>query len=151
MTAEPTLLINYALSFAGRAYHWGGNDPIEGFDCSGFVQEILMAFGCLKRTKQKYSAQTLFQITPKSALFLAGMEVPQAHDIVFFGPHDLAISHVGFCAGQHFMIHAASGDSTTTSDAVAAAQNAFVRIDRIDYRSDILLFIRPRYFDMQNG
>jgi cell wall-associated NlpC family hydrolase len=35
------LLIQYAMSFIGVPYRWGGSNPITGFDCSGLVQEIL--------------------------------------------------------------------------------------------------------------
>lgn len=33
-----------AWSFIGKWYKWGGDDP-SGFDCSGFVIEILIGYG----------------------------------------------------------------------------------------------------------
>jgi len=38
-----------AWHFLGEPYRWGGNDPVEGFDCSGFVIEILKSVGRLPR------------------------------------------------------------------------------------------------------
>lgn len=37
-----------AMSFIGTYYKWGGDDP-SGFDCSGFVIEILKSVGAFPR------------------------------------------------------------------------------------------------------
>ena len=36
--------INYAKLFIGKPYLWGGEGP-EGYDCSGFIQEVLSCIG----------------------------------------------------------------------------------------------------------
>ena len=38
-------LIDYACSFVGNAYVWGGDDPNTGADCSGFVKYVYNEFG----------------------------------------------------------------------------------------------------------
>ncbi|NDD53888.1 peptidoglycan endopeptidase [bacterium] len=36
-------LIQYAMRFVGVPYVYGGNNPLSGMDCSGFVCECLKA------------------------------------------------------------------------------------------------------------
>jgi len=36
-------------------YLWGGDDPLAGFDCSGFVIEILKSVGILEEWRRLYS------------------------------------------------------------------------------------------------
>lgn len=38
-------IVNYALSFVGGNYVWGGDDPHTGADCSGFVKYVYEHFG----------------------------------------------------------------------------------------------------------
>lgn len=38
-------LLEYARSFIGRPYVWGGNDPHTGADCSGFVRYLYASIG----------------------------------------------------------------------------------------------------------
>lgn len=44
-TQEQMDLIDYACSFVGNAYVWGGDDPNTGADCSGFVKYVYNEFG----------------------------------------------------------------------------------------------------------
>jgi hypothetical protein len=37
----------YVWTFLGLPYRWGGDDPIQGFDCSGLIVEVLQAVGLL--------------------------------------------------------------------------------------------------------
>lgn len=45
MTANRQEIVNYALSFVGGNYVWGGDDPHTGADCSGFVKYVYEHFG----------------------------------------------------------------------------------------------------------
>jgi cell wall-associated NlpC family hydrolase len=137
-------LIPYAMRFVGESYHWGGDDPILGFDCSGFVQELLMAAAVVKRGTPKMRAADLFEFLQKNG---GAQGRWGAGSIAFFGPDAKGISHIGFCIDSWFMLHAASGDSTTINDTVAAAKNAFVRLDAIKYRKDFLCVVKPTYVD----
>lgn len=136
------LLVQYALTLVGRPYHWGGDDPLSGFDCSGFVEEILKAAGRIPRLSPKMSAQEIY-----NHLMSTGEEAGEskAGSIAFFGKDLNHIDHIGFCVTPFQMIHAGSGDSTTVSDERASQQNAFVRLDLISYRKDFLRVIWPGY------
>lgn len=137
-------MIQYVMQFVGVPYHWGGDDPISGQDCSGLVGEFLMASGVIKRGTPKMNAQMLFNFLEKQN----SGTYPCVGAIVFFGKSIKAISHVGFCIDPHYMIHAASGDSTTLTKERASEQNAFVRMDRVDYRKDLIATFKPRYLQM---
>jgi cell wall-associated NlpC family hydrolase len=86
-------VVNYALSFLGVPYVWGGTSP-EGFDCSGFVQYVYAHFGVnLPRVSQD---QQNFGIpVPKGEL--------QPGDLVFFGT---PAYHVGMYIGNGKFIEA---------------------------------------------
>lgn len=135
-------LISYAMSFVKTAYHWGGDDPMGGFDCSGFVQEILMAADVIKRLTPKMSAQSIFDYLLQNG---GSQGTFGAGSIAFFGPDAKSIHHIGFCIDSNYMIHAGSGDSTTVSVERAEVQNAFVRMDSIRYRKDFLCVVKPAY------
>ena len=135
------LLKAYALSFIGRPYYYGGDDPIGGFDCSGLVGELLMSAGVIPHSHTKMNAQQLFNRLEKDG----SMNVWGLGAIVFFGASATAIGHVGFCLDNYRMVEAGGGDQATTTPGVAIVRNAFVKIRPIKYRKDFLCVIKPRY------
>ena len=42
---KPYELVNFACSLAGTTYKYGSTDPLQGFDCSGFVTYVFNHFG----------------------------------------------------------------------------------------------------------
>ena len=92
-------LYNWATQFVGRPYVWGGIDPWNGIDCSGFTMQIYRQAGIslphFAQSQQRY-----------------GVEVPlgneAAGDLVFFGTSLNNITHVGMADGNGNMIHASS-------------------------------------------
>ncbi len=88
-------VVQYALTFRGIKYKWGGNTPQEGFDCSGYVRYVFAHFGVyLPRT-------TYTQINVGTPISRDNL---QPGDLVFFGygtPH-----HVGIYIGDDCYIHA---------------------------------------------
>ena len=42
---KPYELVNFACSLAGTTYKYGSADPLQGFDCSGFVTYVFNHFG----------------------------------------------------------------------------------------------------------
>lgn len=143
--------IKYAFSLLGLPYRWGGDDTINGFDCSGLVQEILASVGLDPAEDQ--TAQQLFSIFKRNAIpmpigntnlesFAAALPVGT---LVFYGKSIDKITHVGISIGSGRMIEAGGGGSKTTSAEAAALQNAFVRIRPILKRSDLVCVADPFY------
>lgn len=133
------LLKTYALSFLGRPYLWGGDDPMSGLDCSGLVQEILASVGMDPPGDQ--TAQALFNHFERDA----NWNVYALGALAFYGKSVREISHVAFCLDQYLCIEAGGGGSLTTSAQAAAAQNAFVRIRPITRRKDLVAVLKPKY------
>jgi cell wall-associated NlpC family hydrolase len=91
-------LVMYSLGLADTPYHFGGNSPDNGFDCSGFVDHVFRhSLGIsLPRTSHEISQ--------------LGMTVNKAHlrpgDLVFYNTQHSAYSHVGIYVGEDKFIHA---------------------------------------------
>ena len=133
-------LIQYAMSFCGTPYIWGGDDPIKGFDCSGFVQEILASSGI--ELPKDFTADGLYHYLIVNG---EGFEGPaQAGALAFFGKAS-RITHVGFMLDDYRMIEAGGGDSRTTDEEVAARKNAYIRVRSIFLRKDLKAIVRPVY------
>ena len=83
--------------FVGIPYRWGGNNVVEGLDCSGFVRAVYNLCGVnIPRTSREQ--------------FQVGQPVErdelQDGDLVFFGPAGEAINHVGIYVGAGRFVHA---------------------------------------------
>ena len=92
-------LIRDALSFEGTPYTYGGDDPAEGFDCSGFVRYIYLRHGIdLPRTAQDMA--TALEPVPFSN--------QKKGDLVFFNTSGAPFSHVGIVSDPAHFIHAST-------------------------------------------
>lgn len=135
------LIRQYALQFVGLPYIWGGDDPIIGFDCSGFVQEILSAFGAHPSPGTDLTAQGLYNALSKTGQYNS----TQIGALAFYGKSHLAINHVTMIIGPGLMIEAGGGGSSVTDSTKAASQNAYIRIRPLKRRSDLVACILPKY------
>lgn len=140
----------FALMIKSKQYFYGGDDPIQGFDCSGFVQELMKAAGEIPAMSQKMSAISLFA---SFNLAVNGKQVEYATPgtLAFFGKDEHSIVHVGFCVSPYLMLEAGGGDSSTVTEQVAIDRNAFIKLRPIRYRKDFLCYIRPHYIEMTGG
>lgn len=132
-------LHEYAMSFVGLPYRWGGDDPIGGYDCSGLVQEILASVGLEPPTD--LTAQGLyhyFKNRTQSDRIGAGA-------LAFYGKSIDAISHVALCIDHFRCIEAGGGGRATTTEDQAERDNAFVRIRPIKKRPDLIAVLMPNY------
>lgn len=133
------ILYDYAMSFVGQPYRWGGDDPIHGYDCSGLVQEILESCGVDPKGDQ--TAQGLYDYFEKRGHWNRIM----LGALAFFGKDAKHITHVGFCLDPYRMIEAGGGGSKTKTREDAAKSNAYVRVRPLDSRKDLVAIIRPSY------
>jgi gamma-D-glutamyl-L-lysine dipeptidyl-peptidase len=83
--------------FAGIPYKWGGNNVVEGLDCSAFVKAVYYLVGInIPRTAHEQ--------------FNAGLAIEkdelQDGDLLFFGKGPQQITHVGMYIGNGKFIHA---------------------------------------------
>ena len=133
------ILKRYAFSFVGIPYIWGGDDPMKGFDCSGFVIELLKAVGMFPANYDA-SAQDMF-----NHFFNLSTHTPEFGSLVFFGKSMNDISHVAFCLNDKTMIEAGGGDKSTKDLSSAIDRNAYIRVRPISNRKDVVAYLLPRY------
>jgi len=129
--------VDYAKHFIGTPYHWGGDDPMAGFDCSGLIVEVLQMVGILSHGHD-YSAHDLYTIF-KSAVVAAGY----AGCLAFYlDPGGRAV-HVVLMIDNTLAIGADGGGSGTITTEDAIAQNAFIKIRPLDYRKGPRIIVDP--------
>lgn len=133
-------VLRAAMSCLGVHYKWGGANPVDGLDCSGFVQWVLRAAGIDPPGDQ--TAQALYNHFERlhGATGAAGLG-----SLAFYGKSVTQISHVAFCLNGFQMIEAGGGDHTTLTPRDAAAKDACVRIRMIRARADLVAIVKPSY------
>lgn len=98
-------LVDYAQSFLGTRYVWGGASP-SGFDCSGFTMYVYAHFGY----RLSHGASEQLYAFPRVTT-----QERQAGDLVFFSYGGGQISHVGIYLGGGRFIHATSNGGVKIS------------------------------------
>ena len=98
-----------AIALVGTPYHWGGNTPGSGFDCSGLVDYIY-----------RQAADILLPHASRDMARVDGHKVKRmtdlaSGDLVFF---DIGgdISHVGVYVGKGRFVHAPNSGGTVRMD-----------------------------------
>ena len=93
-----TDIANFAMSFVGYSYVWGGMSPSTGFDCSGLMYYVLTQYGySMKRVAND-------QMTQGTAVSRENLQVGY---LVFFGYGSYA-NHVGMYIGNGNFVHAST-------------------------------------------
>ncbi len=133
---ERKIFLDYARSFAGRWYVWGGDDP-AGFDCSGFVIECLKAVGKLPRQGD----WTAHQLAHK--FIVTANPVPA--DLVFWHAKKdkKKIIHVEIMVSHTLALGASGGGSKTLTVADAMRHNAFIKMRPVNSRANIWGYCDP--------
>lgn len=101
-SASASRVLATAKQYLGSHYHYGGESPAEGFDCSGFVQYVYGRHGInLPRTSRLQAA--------------AGRSVPKAleslrpGDLLLFASTGTRINHVAIYVGNNRILHSSAG------------------------------------------
>ncbi len=102
-----------AMSLVGTPYHWGGNTPTSGFDCSGLVTYIFHDAAAVRLPRR---SSVMGEIRGRE---LSRRQL-QSGDLVFFAA-SRSISHVGVYVGENRFVHAPNGGGTVRLDSLDGA------------------------------
>ena len=129
-------------------YQWGGNNALEGYDCSGFVMEYMHTFGI--GPKRDSSAQMIYNyyLNHRSET-VTNWSAPDGQfpvgTLIFFGRGFNKITHVGIMINSTQMAEAGGGNRGILTEEEAALQNAYVKIRPIKNRNDWVSYVLPKY------
>ena len=121
---EIDIVLNLAMKWVGKPYTWGGDDPMESFDCSGLMIELLKSVGKLPRKGDwtadglmNYGWPSVFEHSPGVLVFWGSAE-KATHVEMVFAVNDRSILTVGASGGGR--------NVKTLKDAIKA--NAYIKI-----------------------
>ena len=111
-------LLSYAEAQLGKPYLWAGSGP-DSFDCSGLTmmayRQVGIAF--VHNAYAQYEATKQWAIPSKAAL--------QPGDLVFFGPNEAGIHHVGIYVGGGQFLDAPNTGSLVRFDTLGPGWDYF--------------------------
>ena len=119
-----TLAMQVAWCNYGLPYRWGGDDPLKGFDCSGFVIEVLQSVGILPG-KGDWTADALWRLF--SLDLCIPKPIPGALAFWSYNPGGTK-KHVELCIDEKHSIGASGGGSRVKTEEDAILWNAFVKV-----------------------
>jgi cell wall-associated NlpC family hydrolase len=93
-------VVPYAKSLIGTPYHYGGETPRTGFDCSGFVRYVY-------RKTEGIELPRTAQGMSRVGVRIKGNQL-RPGDLVFYSTQGWAYSHVGIYIGNAKFIHSPS-------------------------------------------
>ena len=134
------LAVKYLWHWIGTKYHYGGDDSILGFDCSGLIVEILQAVGILEGANQNYKDWTAHGLYLK---FKDKIPTVATEGCLIFWFRNGKAVHVGMLVESDFCISSASGDENTTTTEEAIKRNAFVKLRPNTYRGTSYKIVDP--------
>ena len=136
--------LDYAKAFRGVPYLWGGNNPMTGMDCSGYIAFILRSRG-LVGLREDISAQGLYDRFRKKGTVSLDWRNLEPGTLLFYGKTATSVEHVAISLDRYTVLEAGGGDRTCTTLERAKELGACVRERAVGQRLDILLMIQPTY------
>jgi cell wall-associated NlpC family hydrolase len=108
-------LVDYALKFQGTPYEWGGNDLVNGIDCSGFVKQVMK--GTIGYNLPRTAAEQALVGTP-----IRRFEDLRPGDRLYFRMRsESKISHTGIYMGNWRFVHSSHGKGGVSTDSLTKA------------------------------
>ena len=99
-------------AYLGIPYVWGGNNPEEGFDCSGYVRWVYK-----KSTNKLIARTTLQHSTRYKDIINYDLKKSKKGDLIYFKTlPNRKISHVGIYLGNNQFIHAPNKNENVKID-----------------------------------
>lgn len=123
-----------AMEYVGVPYIYGGNNPMTGLDCSGFVQLVLKKLGIIEDNMDR-TAQDIYNLLVKK---LALNSSVKGDCVLCFGKGPDQISHIAISIDDEWMIEAAPGDASVVTIKDAVARCARVQFNKISRRKDLV-------------
>jgi cell wall-associated NlpC family hydrolase len=138
------LATDTALGYRGLPYIWGGDDPILGFDCSGFCIELMKSVGLLPRGGD-WPARGLWKhFADNHGCAVLRTEVKEGCLVFWHSEHHTnRIIHVEYALNDELCIGASGGGSGTDSRLAAVARNAYIKIRPFATRPHIYGVVDP--------
>ncbi len=110
---EANNVLIHAIGLVGTPYHWGGNTPASGFDCSGLVDYV-------------YRTSAHVQL-PRTSRAMSRLRAPKIRyprrlatgDLLFFRTSGHRISHVAIYVGKGRFVHAPNTGGTVELSSLA--------------------------------
>lgn len=132
--------LNSHYIYASNGSHYENGVYYQSFDCSSYVLRCLQEVEFIKDKKDR-SAQMLYKylMGREDRVFMGGIS---KDSILFFGESIKKITHVAIAIDNYHMIGCSSGDNTTINIIEAVKRNAKVKIQRINYRNDLVASIK---------
>ena len=122
-TAEgyPSSVTETAKLYEGTAYTWGGEDPVIGFDCSGFIYYVFSSCGyTVSRTASGQNTDGLG----------IGLSQIQPGDVVVFGSGSSA-THTALYLGDGIIIHALNEANGVICSSLSEYPESVIGVRRI--------------------
>lgn len=131
------IITQYAMSMLNVPYKWGGDTPLEGLDCSGFIIHLLKAYGFFSSDYDN-TAHGIWLWSKK--IDLLGWDIPFEGCLIFYGTSE-KVTHIAYSLNEKLTIQAQGGGSTNSGEhwfEVSKNKDSRIKILPYDYRSDVV-------------
>ncbi len=104
-----TSVARNSLNYVGTPYVWGGNDPTNGIDCSGFVKQM---FGQIGVNLPRTAAEQVNVGAPVTRL----QDLQPGDRLYFWEKKRNKVGHTGIYLGKGYFVHSSMGHHGVATD-----------------------------------